>query len=123
MRTSIIRLGEVFVKAREGAIPVKGVYARQGFQIIIANTSLMFGFFILMYNFGMPTPDLRHDFRCLILPEFKQYSDNQQKVYLEKTQERQMRQFRFHDGKMQSQAMFGPYNEDVFKVQDFVRKT
>jgi hypothetical protein len=33
--------------------------------------------------------------------------------------ERFVRSYRFHEGRIKKQTLYGPHNEDIFKLQDY----
>jgi hypothetical protein len=124
MRLTIVRLGQVFVKPREWTLPKKGVGPLKGLKIGLANVVMMVGIAVVIYWFGIPSPDIRHDLRCLLISDFQRYSESKRKInYLESFDERRVRAFQFEDGRMKKRAVYGPHNEDMFRVQDYLKKT
>lgn len=122
MRISIVRLGEVFIKQRESSLPQKGVALRESMKITFANAVLITGLAVSFFFFGMPTPDIRHDIRCVVNPDFSRYSESKRKIYLGQLDENMIRSFQFHDNRLDKITTYGPYNESKFKIQDYSRK-
>jgi hypothetical protein len=119
MRLSIIRLGEVFIKERQSAMPQKDVFFRNSLQITLANTGLVFIVTGILVMFGMPTPDIRHDFRCITTPNFKDYSQKERLTKMDLFDNRRVRAFNFHNGRLERGMQYGAQNEDIFRIQDY----
>lgn len=119
MHLTVVRLGQVFVKNRQWAFPQKGVGPIQGIKIGIANVVMLVVMGFAIYNFGIPTPDMRHDIRCFMIEDFKRYSDAKRNIYLGVLDEKRIRNFEFNEGRMIKKAADGLKNEDMFHSQDF----
>lgn len=119
MRYSIVRLGQTFINERQFALPQKGVVPKNAIKISLANLGITIVLSGIVLFFGMPTPDIRHDIRCIIHPDFKKYSQSQRRIYLDHFDERLVRTYQFHDGKVRRHAVYGPINEDIFRMQDY----
>ncbi|KAI6205994.1 hypothetical protein M3Y94_00855500 [Aphelenchoides besseyi] len=114
---SRLRLGKTFVAPRKYVLPQKYAFTRAWLQFSAGNLILIISGIVTVYWFGTPTPDIRHDVRCLMHRRYRHFaSDNKLDPYLERGMQQQIRGFYVHEGEMREKAEYGSANETRIRV-------